>query len=232
MSSSPRQAAIPRQNRQAGSADIEILPFRYSEARLPTAKQDFVRTEPSPSDETHHVSNSTIDPQRELQLRELGRQQGIAETRAKFDEQLHAARAAVAQAVADFSRERIAYYRRIEEETVQLALAIARKVIHREAQVDPMLLMGIVRVALEKIEGVTRVALHVPNANAQEWRRHLASHLDPAQMPEITEDASLSPGRCALKSAMGTIDLGFEVQLKEVEQGLMDLLAARPETKA
>jgi hypothetical protein len=27
---------------------------------------------------------------------------------------------------------------------------------------------------------------------------------------------------------MGTADLGLEVQLKEIEQGLMDLLAARP----
>jgi len=28
---------------------------------------------------------------------------------------------------------------------------------------------------------------------------------------------------------MGTAELGLEVQLKEIEQGLMDLLAARPQ---
>ena len=31
---------------------------------------------------------------------------------------------------------------------------------------------------------------------------------------------------------MGTADLGLEVQLKEIEQGLMDLLAARPQGEA
>jgi hypothetical protein len=31
---------------------------------------------------------------------------------------------------------------------------------------------------------------------------------------------------------MGTAKLGVEVQLKEIEQGLMDLLAARPQEKA
>jgi hypothetical protein len=30
---------------------------------------------------------------------------------------------------------------------------------------------------------------------------------------------------------MGTARLGIEVQLKEIEQGLMDLLAARPREK-
>ncbi len=33
---------------------------------------------------------------------------------------------------------------------VRLALAIARKVLHREAQMDPLLLAGVVRVALDR----------------------------------------------------------------------------------
>jgi hypothetical protein len=31
---------------------------------------------------------------------------------------------------------------------------------------------------------------------------------------------------------MGTAELGMEIQLKEIEKGLMDLLAARPEKKS
>ena len=44
---------------------------------------------------------------------------------------------------------------------MQLALSIARKILHREAQLDPLLLAGIVRVALEKIDGATEVVLRV-----------------------------------------------------------------------
>jgi flagellar assembly protein FliH len=138
----------------------------------------------------------------------------------------------VATALAEFARERAAYYQKIEEEAVRLALSIARKILHREAQVDPLLLMGIVRVALERIEGATGVALAVHPQQAADWRRYLASRMDAGAMPEIVEDAAMALDRCTLRTSMGTAELGLEVQLKEIEQGLMDLLAARPQAKA
>ena len=111
---------------------------------------------------------------------------------------------------------------------VQLALSIARKILHREAQVDPMLLAGIVRVALEKIEGATGVVLQVHPQHAADWRKYLALRMEPGDLPEIVEDPALPPDQCRLRTSMGTAELGMEVQLKEVERGLMDLLAARP----
>ncbi len=42
---------------------------------------------------------------------------------------------------------------------VRLALAIARKVLHREAQLDPLLLAGVVRVALDQMQAGSRVLL-------------------------------------------------------------------------
>jgi flagellar assembly protein FliH len=46
------------------------------------------------------------------------------------------------------------------------------------------------------------------------------------------EDSALEPERCVLETSMGTAQLGVEVQLKEIEQGFMDLLAARPRETA
>jgi flagellar biosynthesis/type III secretory pathway protein FliH len=91
--------------------------------------------------------------------------------------------------------------------------------------------MGIVRVALERIEGATGVALLVHPQQAAEWRQYLAAHLDPGDLPEIVEDPALAPRQCVLRTSMGAADLGLEVQLKEIEKGLMDLLAARPQEK-
>ena len=54
------------------------------------------------------------------------------------------------------------------------------------------------------------------------------TQLDPADLPEIVEDPAQPPDRCTLETSMGTAVIGLEVQLKEIEQGLMDLLAARP----
>jgi flagellar assembly protein FliH len=165
---------------------------------------------------------------RDVQMRELGRQQGEAEQRARSEEQLVRERAVVAKAVADFARDRAAYYRKLEEEAVRLALSIARKILHREAQVDPLLLMGVVKVALDKIEGATEVALLVHPQRAADWRRQLSATMAAGKPLEIVEDPALEPDQCRLRTSMGTADLGLEGQLKEIEAGLTDLLAARP----
>jgi len=165
---------------------------------------------------------------REKRAREAGRQEAIAEARKSLDEQLSRERTAIAAAVGEFRQDRTRYYEKVEGEVVQLALAIARKILHREAQVDPMLLAGLVRVALDKIEAATGVVLSVNPQLAAEWRHYFSLHLDPGDIPEILEDPALEPGRCLLRTSMGTTELGLEVQLKEIEQGLMDLLASRP----
>jgi flagellar assembly protein FliH len=233
MSSSPRAAPMsPCATQSAAGETLEVQTLLYREAVLCPGQANFPRTEnrlPGQGGAEASVVNLAVE--REAQLREMGRQQGLLESRAKFDQQLAKERAVLAQALADFARDRAAYYQAIEEECVRLALSIARKVLHREAQVDAQLLMGIVRVALEKIEGATGVALLVHPQQAEDWRCYLASRLDPGDLPEIVEDPAIAMEQCRLRTSMGTSDLSLELQLKEIEQGLMDLLAARPQGK-
>jgi flagellar assembly protein FliH len=165
---------------------------------------------------------------REAQAHTQGRQEGQLEARKVFDDQIVRERASLAAALAQFTRDRAAYFQKVEAEVVQLALSIARKILHREAQLDPLLLAGIVRVALEKIDGATGVVLRIPPQDAADWRRYLTTHLEPADVPEILEDPAQPPDCCVLQTSMGTAILGLDVQLKEIEQGFMDLLAARP----
>jgi flagellar assembly protein FliH len=217
----PPVGATPAQSRQP-----EVSAFPYCEVTVPTSRHNFPGTEfPLP-----RRGESESDPSAlSAQARELGRRQGELESCTKFEEQLARERSAVAKALTDFSRERSAYYQKIEEEAVRLALSIARKILHREAQVDPLLLMGIVRVALERIEGATGVVLAVHPQRAAGWRDYLASRTDPGDLPEIVEDPAMGLEQCELRTSMGTAELGLEVQLKEIEHGLMDLLAARPQ---
>jgi flagellar assembly protein FliH len=165
---------------------------------------------------------------REKRARSQGREEGQAEARQQFAAQLERERSNIAAAVAEFARDRVTYFQKVEGEVVQLALSIARKILHREAQLDPMLLAGIVRVALEKIDGATRVTVRVHPQYAADWRRYLAAHLDPSRLPQIVEDPLQAVDSCILETSMGTAVVGAEVQLKEIEQGLTDLLASRP----
>ena len=65
------------------------------------------------------------------------------------------------------------YFQRVEAEAVALAVAIARKILHREAQVDPLLLAGVVRVGLDNVAAGTRVRLRVHPQQVQAWKEFL-----------------------------------------------------------
>jgi flagellar assembly protein FliH len=169
---------------------------------------------------------------REAQAFARGRQAGQQESRLAFEQQLAKEKSNLAAALVQFARDRSVYFEKVEPEVVQLSLSIARKILHREAQVDPMLLAGIVRVALEQIDGATGVRLRVHPQKSAEWRQFLTSQLQPENLPEIIEDPSQPADQCAVETAMGSTAIGLEVQLKEIEQGFADLLAARPGTRS
>jgi flagellar assembly protein FliH len=210
-----REASAAAQARAASGA--AVAPFPYDAVYLPPG-----------TGVGFAASETAASAKREADVRLEGRRQGLAEAQKTFAEQVEKERNRLAAVLAQFTRDRAAYFAKIEGEVVQLALSIARKILHREAQVDPLLLAGMVRVALEKIDHATGVTLRVHPQNAPDWQRYLATHLEPADRPEILEDASVPPDECTLETSMGTAKIGLEVQLKEIEQGLMDLLAARP----
>jgi flagellar assembly protein FliH len=165
---------------------------------------------------------------REEQARALGIREGEAQARAKFERELAAERQSIAKALADFGCEREGYFCRVEVEVVKLAVGIARKILHREVQLDPLLLAGVVRVALEKISAGTSVRLRVHPDHVYAWHDFFANQQEQHLMPELLGDATLGAGQCLLETALGTTELTLEAQLAEIERGFFDLLAQRP----
>jgi flagellar assembly protein FliH len=92
---------------------------------------------------------------------------------------------------------------------------------------DPLLLSGAVRVALEKIQDESEIILRVPAEDVSEWmsRFERGSEGKPIR---IVADEKLHDGACVLETIVGSIELGIEVQLAEIERGFFDLLQARP----
>jgi flagellar assembly protein FliH len=165
----------------------------------------------------------------ELKKREaVAYEQGVAAGRAAVQAEAAQAIAEVKNFVTEnlknFEQERKLYYRRIEGDIVDLALAVARKVLHREAQVDRVVLAGVVRVALEKIAGSSHVALHVHPTAAQAWQNYLAEQTILATVPAVVEDGSLRPDQLLLKTDHGSTELGIDAQLNEIEKGFSDLV--------
>jgi flagellar assembly protein FliH len=204
----------------------EICPFPYAEVATQTRGS---RKTTAATESSEGVSNASEKlAQREAAARETGRREGEAAALAASEQRLAQVRSSVDAALAGFARDRAQYYQQVETEVVQLALAIARKILHREAQIDPMLLAGMVRITLEKIESATKVIVRVHPQQVSECRSYFAQHMEASQVPDVVEDAAISKDHCVLQTALGTTEVGVDLQLKEIEQGLFDLLAKRP----
>jgi len=150
--------------------------------------------------------------------------------RQDYDARLKAAQAPLASAIAAFEAQRADYYARVEAEVVQLALAIAAKILHREAQVDPMLVAALVRMTIEKMREGSSVTVRVAPGRTRLWKEYFATQPCVAQI-DVVEDQGLHEHDCLVETELGVANFGLDTQLKEVEQGFFDLLALRPESR-
>jgi len=134
----------------------------------------------------------------------------------------------IGKAIESFLAERNEYFAKAEHEVVKLALAIAARILNREASLDPLLLAGAVRVALGQLGETTGVRLRCPNDQVERWREQLREWPSLPFAPEVAGDAALGAGDCRIEAQIGSVDLGVRAQLEEIERGFFDLLDQRP----
>jgi flagellar assembly protein FliH len=208
---------------EAPAADVHRLTYtevRLSNVGLPVSRNSSLEPQPGSAEEL---------AKRDMAVRDQARLDGESKARGEYQAQLNQIRANVSAALTDFARERATYYQQVEAEVVTLALSIARKILHREAQLDPLLLATLVHLALQQIESGTKVLLRAHPHQVSEFRSYFAQHMDAQNVPEVEEDPAVSKESCILQTSLGTTQLGIEVQMKEIEQGLFDLLSHRPQ---
>jgi len=166
--------------------------------------------------------------ERILRERADATQQAEQRLRQDYESKLQAARAPVAAAVAAFTAEREQYFSRVEKEIVQLALSIAAKILHREAQVDPTLVAVLVRMTIEKMREGSSVTVRVGLGRAKLWQEYFTSQSGTAHI-QVTEDPELSVYDCLLETELGEANFGLDTQLKDIEKGFFDLMALMPD---
>ncbi len=167
---------------------------------------------------------------------ESGRERGQLEGRAAEVEAQSAVRAAQerqcieqgARLVETFAQEREKYLHAAEHEVVKLSLAVAARILRREAQMDPLLLTGAVRVALAQLSNSTQVRLRVPAAELDLWTEAMALLPNLPVKPQVLSGEGMRLGDCVIETEMGSVDLGVRAQLAEIERGFFDRAGAVP----
>lgn len=161
---------------------------------------------------------------------ESGRERGREEGRRAEREALAPSAAAeaerlrrqTAERIENLARERDRYLQAVEQEVVRLALAVAARILRREAQMDPLLLTGAVRVALGQVAATSEFRLRVPAREADLWKETIALVPKLSVKPLVVADEGMLLGECVLESKVGTVDLGIRSQLGEIERGFFD----------
>lgn len=161
---------------------------------------------------------------RESRTAALREAEAGAQTRAAAE--VRAALEKIARSAADLAQLRPRLRRDAESDTLQLALAIARRIVRRELAVEPEAIRGLVLAALEKLQAqeIYRVRVSQPHAEAvAKSLREAAGHIP----IETIADASLPPGSIIFETNHGNLDASVDSQLTEIERGLTDLLHRR-----
>lgn len=214
---------------------IPAISFLYPdmETSFPSSGKDGAKVEAKPSRDAENAPQGP-SPQEVNDLLNRARIEAVAETerrlRADYDARLEAEAAKIRRTLDMFRDERKDYFSRVESDVVHLALSIAAKILHREAQIDPLLVATLVRIAVEKLHDGSSVSVRVSPAKADKWRERLANPTNGSTVA-IIEDVSLTPDDCILETDLGSANFSIDAQLKEIEQGFFDLLAQRPQIK-
>ena len=101
---------------------------------------------------------------------------------------------------------------------MELALAIAGRVLRRELSVDRELLVAMARVALERLGENTSATIRL---NPDDYAVIGAqTHLGDSAVVRVVSDPLVSSGGCLLQSDFGLIDAGIDAQLAEMASAL------------
>jgi len=152
-----------------------------------------------------------------------GLQEGDAAARQQFGAQADSSLSRVARTIEELSGLRQRFRHEAEAEVVKLAIAIARRVLHRELTVDADALLGIVKAALEKLDSRELHRIRIHPDSAASLRQHLERIGVPARI-EVTADPALERGAVIFETVRGALDASIDTQLSEIERGFSDLV--------
>ena len=147
--------------------------------------------------------------------RNIGHEQAAAELQPVLDR--------LSRSLAELATVRSKVRKTAESDLLKLAIAVARRVIHRELTLDPGSIEGLIRVALEKLESreLCRVRVH---PDQEPVIRTLLARFSAAPV-ELIPDPTLQCGDVLFETAHGTLDGSIEAQLQEIERGFADRLS-------
>jgi flagellar assembly protein FliH len=160
-----------------------------------------------------------IAPAQEKEIFAKGFAQGERAGAASAQQQNAALAKQLTTTLEDLMRVRTEMIRHTEKQMVQLALAVARRVVHREVAINTDTLMAMMRVALERLSDAAKVTVRLNPVDHQS----IAAGAGGAPGGHVTfaADPRVARGGCKVESEYGDIDAGVDAQIQEIARALL-----------
>lgn len=164
--------------------------------------------------------------QKAKQAYETGYREGDVAAKKQLQADVNAQVERFAAAAVEVAAARADTIRRAHNDTVKLAIEIARRVLHRELTVDASALEALIKAALEKLQSqeVYRVRVHPEQEGIV---RTCLEQTGRGTAIAVVSDPVQPKGGVVFDIARGSLDASVDTQLSEIERGLADHLEIR-----
>ena len=115
-----------------------------------------------------------------------------------------------------------------DRQIIELALAVASKVLAREIEGNPLIILPIVTEALEKVRDQAQLVVRVNPIHYSlllEAKNDLQRMIGGQQEITILSDPSLGEADCLVETGNGTVDARLETQMTALRQRLEELVS-------
>jgi flagellar assembly protein FliH len=204
-----------------------FMPFFHDSApRLPENDEQEATVEVSPLVEEIEIYGMIRISEEELQrkLQEAFRK-GAEEERKQADEDLAGICSALSEAISVVSRLRERIVRESEDELLNLAFMVAKKIVRQEIKHDRRILVQLVSEALRGFpeQHDIVVSLHPEDYKVISSNRELfLAGIGDERQITLKSDETTTLGGCVVESSTGVIDARIEAQLDEIYKGLVE----------
>lgn len=203
---------------------VEVGGMHFASTDRPS-EVETVEEDPSVQEAAcRRVEAAALAEESRLRLEEA-RAEGVRAARRDFEVELEAKlaeeRLRLDRLRTEFARDRQRFFAAAEGQVVKLALAVARRILHRDAMVEGLPLRATVKAALARVQDESSTVLRVPPSEVGAWREMFVKGT--AGKIDVEGDQRMAEGECSLQTKVGGVALGVQAQMEEVERGFAEL---------
>ena len=152
-----------------------------------------------------------------------GKRDGELAARQELEQQWEEEMAKLRQVMKEASEIGPKLRRQSEEELVRLAVAVARRILHRELTIDVEALTGLVKAAFDRLDQREVQQVRTDAASLAVVEK-IVGELGLPKPVKVITDGRMRRGSLVIETKRGQLDASVETQLQEIERGFTDIV--------